>query len=130
MSPSRAQVAAGFGSARCHGGLGQPSVGSRIARGLAADIVVYLEHPVVVAKHVIGDSAAVSVLSISTDVHLHHAVADGLADLVQAGAGAPVEDEIERAPAPPPRADNLLDLAQHGRPQPDMAGLVDAVDVP
>ena len=51
-------------------------------------------------------------LSIGVDVHLHHAVTDGLVDLGQARAGAAVETEVEGALPPVPRAYRILDLAQ------------------
>src|SRR3712207_6978028 len=46
------------------------------------DALPIFEHPVVVGEHVRCDRSGEGVLGVGVDVHLHHAVVDGRADLL------------------------------------------------
>ena len=77
----------------------------------------------------VGDRPREVVLGIGVDVHLHHAVVERLADLLQQRAAAAVEDEIERLGLADLLAHRVLDRLQNRRPQLHVARLVDAVHV-
>src|SRR5699024_293427 len=127
--PSRTEILAGLDDAFSHALLGGLSEGARVVELLVADLAVDLEHSVVVAEHVLDDRASERVLGVGVDVHLHHSVADSLGDLLRARARAAVEDEVERLVLADLSTDRGLDLPEQFGPEPDIAGLVDAVDV-
>jgi hypothetical protein len=52
--------------------------------------------PVAVGEHVRGDRVGEGVLGVGVDVHLHHAVVDGVGDLLGQRAGAAVERSLRR----------------------------------
>src|SRR5579875_1709791 len=125
----REQVLARLRDARGHGLLCGLAVAPGIVRLLAADVAVHLEDAVVVDEHVTGDRPRERVLGVGVDVHLDHAVGDRLADLLQRGPRAAVEDQVERLVDAVLRADRLLDVLEHRRPQLHVPRLVDTVHV-
>src|SRR5699024_902924 len=127
--PCRTEVLAGLDDAFGHALLRGLAEGARIVELLVADFAVDLEHAVVVAEHVLDDRTGERVLGVGVDVHLHHSVADSLGDLLRARSRAAVEDEVERLVLADLSADLGLDLTEQFGPEPDIAGLVDAVDV-
>ena len=84
-----AQVLAGLRDPGGHAGLGRLAPGARVVELLGADLAVDLEHAVVVLEHVVDDRPGEGVLRVGVDVHLHDAVVERLADL------------LEREPLPP-----------------------------
>ena len=69
------------------------------------------------------------VLGVGVDVHLHDAVVERLADLLQQRAAAAVEDEVERLRLAHLLSHRVLDLLEDRWTQLDVARVVDAVDV-
>ena len=112
-----------------HARLGRLAPAARVVGLLAAHVAVHLEHAVVVLEHVVRDRPGERVLGVGVDVHLDHAVGDGLPDLLQRRAGAAVEDQVERLVLAVSLAHRVLDLLQHRRAQLDVPRLVDAVHV-
>src|SRR5699024_4643999 len=93
---NRPQVVAGLDDALCHGLLCLLQVRAWVVDLLVANFAVNLEHAVVVGEHVARDWVGKRVLGIGVHVHLDDAVAQRFFDLFLLGAGAAVEDEIER----------------------------------
>src|SRR5918999_1886595 len=123
------QALAGLDDAGRHRRLGRLAIGPRVVLLFVADVAVDLEHAVEVAEHVLGDRPGEGVLRVGVDVHLDHAVRQGLADLIARRAGPAVEDQVERALLAVLGANRVLDLLEHGGPQLDVPWLVDAVHV-
>jgi len=86
---------------------------------------------VLLADHVVADTLSVGVLEVSVEVDLDDAIADGVEVLLLAGARATVEDEEDGLAvlAAGLLLDVLLVLAQKFGVKPDVAGLVDTMDV-
>src|SRR5215475_1488062 len=112
-----------------HGRLGGLAVGARVVGLLVADLAVHLEHAVVVGEHVPRHRPGEGVLGVGVHVHLDHPVGDRLADLLQRRPRSAVEHQVERLFLAVLRADRVLDLLQHARPQRHVPRLVHAVDV-
>src|SRR5690606_3869922 len=123
------QLLRGLDDAGGHARLGGLAVGPRVVGLLVADVAVDLQHTVVVLHDVVDDGPGERVLGVGVDVHLHHAVGDRLVDLLDAGPGAAVEDQVERLLLAVLGAHRLLDVLEHGRTQLHEARLVHAVHV-
>src|SRR5882757_6410 len=112
-----------------HAGLGGLAPHPGVVGLLVADLAVDLQHAVVVAEHVVRDRPGVGVLQVGVDVHLDDAVLQGLVDLLDRGAGAAVEDEVEGGDLAVLLAHRLLEVLEDARAQHHVARLVDAVHV-
>ena len=73
----------------------RPAPRTRVVLLLVADLAVDLQDAVVVLEHPVRDRASEGVLRVGVDVHLHHAVVDGVGDLLRQRARAAVEDQVE-----------------------------------
>src|SRR5260221_642720 len=125
----REQVLAGADDPGRHGGLAGLSPRARIVGLLVTHTAVDLQHAVVVDEHVTGHGAGERVLGVGGDVHLHHAVGDRLADLLERGARAAVEHQVERRRLAIGSTHAVLDLLQDRTPELDVPRLVDPVHV-
>ncbi len=77
------KVVTGDRDAGGHAEFGRFEVSAGIVGFLVTYLTINLEDTIVVFEHVFGDGAGESILGIGVDVHLHDAVAEGLADLFQ-----------------------------------------------
>ena len=123
------EVVAGFLHAVAEALLALLQIGTRIVGFFVADLAVDLEDAVVVFHHVGHDGTGEGVLGIGVDVHLDDAVAEGLADFFERGAGAAVEDEVHLSRSTVFGGDGSLAILEDGGLEFDGAGLVGAVDV-
>src|SRR4029077_9624262 len=79
----RQQVLTGLHDASRHAGLGRLAPRARVVVLLPAGVALHLVQAVVVREHVAGHGPGKRVLHVGVHVHLHHAVGDGLADLLK-----------------------------------------------
>ena len=76
-----------------------------------------------------GDGTGERVLGVRVDVHLHDAVVDCRADLLQSRAGSAVKDQIEWSFLADLGADLVLNVLQHLGTEFDRARLVHPMHV-
>src|SRR5690606_34632809 len=78
-----------------HRRLGLFQISAGIVRFLVTDLAVDHEDAVIVLEHMISNRAGKGVLSIGIDVHLYDAIAQCLANLLQATSRTAMEHEVE-----------------------------------
>ena len=63
-------------------------------------LAVHFQHSVVMRVHVVGDGPGKGILGVGVDVHLDHAVVDGLVDIIQFRTRAAVKHQVKPGRSP------------------------------
>jgi hypothetical protein len=107
----------------------QLEVGTRIVVLLVTDFAVNLEHAVNVLANMHGDWLGESVLGVGIDVHLHNAIGDSVADVLEVRTRTTVEDEEHTSIFTVLSSNSVLAVAKDARLELHSTGLVHAVNV-